>query len=115
MQEETPPASSHVRALRRILLDLTSRISSIQPFLRLTPYGHSAICLVNSLYGVYRNAEEGFVERYFEMLAAGGTKHHSELLAPFGLDASEPGFWKVGLSVIEGLIGELEAMEAAGS
>jgi len=72
-------------------------------------------CLVNSLYGVYRNAEEGFVERYFEMLAAGGTKHHSELLAPFGLDASEPGFWKVGLSVIEGLIGELEAMEAAGS
>ncbi|WP_349367689.1 M3 family oligoendopeptidase [Salinarimonas sp.] len=68
-------------------------------------------CLVNSLYGVYRNAEEGFVERYFEMLAAGGTKHHSELLAPFGLDASEPDFWKVGLSVIEGLISELEAME----
>ena len=47
-------------------------------------------CLVNSLYAVYQNAERGFQEKYFEMLRAGGTKHHSELLAPFGLDASDP-------------------------
>jgi oligoendopeptidase F len=68
-------------------------------------------CLVNSLYAVYENAEAGFAERYLDMLAAGGTKHHAELLEPFGLDAREPAFWDGGLSVIEGLIEELEAME----
>ncbi|SOE16351.1 oligoendopeptidase F [Hoeflea halophila] len=69
-------------------------------------------CLVNSLYSVYENTPEGFRDRYFDMLKAGGTKHHSELLAPFGLDASDPGFWNQGLSMIEGLIDELEAMES---
>ncbi|MBV9394736.1 MAG: M3 family oligoendopeptidase [Methylobacteriaceae bacterium] len=70
-------------------------------------------CLVNSLYGVYRKASEGFAERYLEMLSAGGTKHHSELLAPCGLDARDPAFWQIGLGMIEGLIAELEAMEEA--
>ncbi len=69
-------------------------------------------CLVNSLYAVYQEAERGFQAKYFDMLRAGGTKHHSKLLAPFGLDATDPGFWKKGLSVIDGMIGELEAMEA---
>ncbi|MFV0279288.1 MAG: M3 family oligoendopeptidase [Rhodoblastus sp.] len=69
-------------------------------------------CLVNSLYGVYQRAEQGFVERYFDMLKAGGAKHHSELLAPFGLDATDPAFWNIGLSMIEELIAELEGMEA---
>lgn len=70
-------------------------------------------CLVNSLYAVYQNAEAGFQQKYFDMLKAGGTKHHSELLAPFGLDATDPAFWQKGLSVIEGIIDELEAMDAA--
>jgi oligoendopeptidase F len=69
-------------------------------------------CLVNSLYAVYQNAETGFQDKYFEMLKAGGTKHHSELLKPFGLDASDPAFWSKGLSMIEGLIDELEALDA---
>ena len=68
-------------------------------------------CLVNSLYAVYSQASEGFAERYLEMLKAGGTLRHKELLAPFGLDASDPAFWDKGLSVIRGLIDELEAME----
>jgi oligoendopeptidase F len=68
-------------------------------------------CLVNSLYAVYENAAQGFAERYLAMLAAGGTKHHSELLKPFGLDARDPGFWQGGLSLVERMIGELEAME----
>ena len=68
-------------------------------------------CLVNSLYAVYQNAEQGFQEKYFEMLRAGGTRHHSELLAPFGLDATNPAFWQIGLSVISGLIDELEALD----
>jgi oligoendopeptidase F len=65
-------------------------------------------CLVNSLYAVYERAAEGFAERYLDMLAAGGTKHHSELLAPFGLDARDPAFWQGGLGVIERMITELE-------
>lgn len=68
-------------------------------------------CLVNSLYGVYQNSAEGFQERYFALLSAGGTKHHSELLKPFGLDARDPAFWQIGLGMIEGLIAELEGME----
>jgi len=67
-------------------------------------------CLVNSLYAVYEQAPEGFAERYLAMLSAGGTLRHKELLAPFGLDASEPEFWGRGLSVIRSLIDELEAM-----
>jgi oligoendopeptidase F len=71
-------------------------------------------CLVNSLYAVYQNADEGFQDKYFAMLKAGGTKHHSELLAPFGLDAADPAFWSQGLGVISGLIDELETMDRAG-
>jgi oligoendopeptidase F len=67
-------------------------------------------CLVNSLYGVYRRSEKGFVDRYFAMLEAGGTKHHSELLAPFGLDARDPDFWNIGLGMVEDLIDELESL-----
>ena len=68
-------------------------------------------CLVNSLYAVYQQSPDGFQEKYFAMLEAGGSKHHSELLAPFGLDASDPAFWAKGLSVIEGMIDELERLD----
>jgi oligoendopeptidase F len=68
--------------------------------------------LVNALYTVYAEGAEGFEDKYFDMLKAGGSKHHKELLAPFGLDASDPKFWDKGLSMISGLIDELEAMEA---
>jgi oligoendopeptidase F len=67
-------------------------------------------CLVNSLYGVYESAGEGFAERYLAMLAAGGSKSYDELLKPFGLDAKDSAFWSIGLSVIARMIDELEAM-----
>lgn len=70
-------------------------------------------CLVNSLYGLYQDAHPGFVEKYFDMLKAGGTKHHSEILEPFGLDARDPAFWARGLAVIEGMIDQLEEMDRA--
>jgi len=70
-------------------------------------------CLVNSLYALYEEGAPGFQAKYLDMLKAGGSKHHKELLAPFGLDAGDPGFWQKGLGVIERLIDELEAMEAA--
>ena len=68
--------------------------------------------LVNALYAAYQSGLPGFEEKYFDMLKAGGSKHHKELLAPFGLDASDPKFWDQGLSMIAGFIDELEAMEA---
>jgi oligoendopeptidase F len=68
-------------------------------------------CLVNSLYSVYENSTAGFADRYLAMLAAGGTKHYSELLAPFGLDARDPAFWQRGLGVIARLIDELEHLD----
>ena len=68
-------------------------------------------CLVNSLYAVYEDAHQGFAERYLALLRAGGTLRHRELLAPFGLDASDPFFWAKGLSVVSGFIDELEKLD----
>ena len=67
--------------------------------------------LVNALYAAYADGLPGFEEKYFAMLRAGGSMHHKELLAPFGLDASDPKFWDKGLNMIAGFIDELEAME----
>jgi oligoendopeptidase F len=71
--------------------------------------------LVNALYAVYREGDPGFADKYFAMLEAGGSKHHRELLAPFGLDASEPAFWDKGLGLIAAMIDELEAMDRSGA
>ncbi len=68
--------------------------------------------LVNALYAVYAEGAPGFQAKYFDLLKAGGSKHHKELLAPFGLDATDPKFWDRGLNMIAGFIDELEAMEA---
>ena len=65
-------------------------------------------CLVNALYSVFQNGHPGFQAKYLDMLRAGGTKRHKELLAPFGLDASDPAFWTKGLDVVSGFIDELE-------
>ena len=67
--------------------------------------------LVNALFAVYKNNPVGFEDKYFEMLKAGGSMHHKDLLSPFGLDASDPKFWDQGLSMISNMIDELEAME----
>lgn len=67
-------------------------------------------CLVNSLYAVYEDAHEGFAARYLDLLRAGGTLRHKELLAPFGLDAADPEFWSKGLGVIARFIDELETL-----
>ena len=67
-----------------------------------------ADCIVNALYGVYQEKPQGFADKYVDLLAAGGTKKHREILAPFGLDASRPAFWGKGLGVIEGFIDQLE-------
>ena len=65
-------------------------------------------CLVNSLYAAYQSGQKDFEKKYLDMLSAGGVKRHKELLAPFGLDASDPAFWDKGLGVIPGFVDELE-------
>ena len=67
---------------------------------------------MNALYGVFRSGHPGFREKYVAMLRAGGTRRHRELLEPFGLDATDPAFWRRGLDVIAGYIDELEAEQA---
>ena len=67
-------------------------------------------CLVNSLYAAYQARPDGFQAKYLDMLRAGGVKRHKELLAPFGLDASDPAFWDRGLGVISGFVDELEKL-----
>jgi oligoendopeptidase F len=66
-------------------------------------------CLVNALFAEFQAGHPGFQAKYKAMLTAGGTKVHRDLLAPFGLDAADPGFWRRGLDIISGFIDELEA------
>ena len=66
-------------------------------------------CLVNSLYSIYEKDEiPNFQDKYFEMLKAGGSLHHKELLKPFNLDITKEDFWQKGLNVLIKLIDELE-------
>jgi len=65
-------------------------------------------CLVNSLYDVFQGGHKGFQQKYLDMLSSGGTRRHNELLAPFGLDASDPKFWDRGLSMVSSFVDELE-------
>ncbi|MBL0849346.1 MAG: M3 family oligoendopeptidase [Candidatus Liberibacter ctenarytainae] len=68
-------------------------------------------CLVNSLYGIYKSgAVEQFQEKYLNILRAGSSKHHSELLRPFGINLSDPHFWSQGLQIVEKMIDEIEQM-----
>jgi oligoendopeptidase F len=67
-------------------------------------------CLVNSLYAAYQSGQPDFQAKYLDMLRSGGVKRHKELLAPFGLDASDPAFWDKGLGVIAGFVDELEKL-----
>ncbi len=69
-------------------------------------------CLVNALYRVYEGGHPGFVEKYLDLRAAGGTRRHREALAPFGLDAAGPAFWRQGLDVIADFIETLETLPA---
>ena len=45
------------------------------------------------------------------MIKAGGSQHHTELLKPFGLNASDPKFWELGLNLISDMIDELESLD----
>ncbi len=67
--------------------------------------------LVNALYSVYKTGDRNFKQKYLNMLAAGGSKHHTDLLKPFNLNAADPKFWLKGLSLLSSMIDELEQLE----
>ncbi|MFM7703054.1 MAG: M3 family metallopeptidase, partial [Alphaproteobacteria bacterium] len=68
-------------------------------------------CLVNSLYGIYQqNKITDFDKKYLQMLEFGGSKHHKEMLKPFGLDISKADFWQSGLNVIIDYIHQLDEL-----
>lgn len=70
-------------------------------------------CLVNALYDAYDKTSDkkDFAEKYTALLAAGGSKTHEELFAPFGFDLKDAGFWRKGLGVIERYVDELIALD----
>ncbi len=69
-------------------------------------------CLVNALHALHRQGMAGFEDKFLAMLEAGGSKHHRELLQPFGLDATRKEFWAGGLESISDMIDELETLPA---
>jgi len=73
-------------------------------------------CLVNALWQSFQKASAAgtageFVDKYKYMLRAGGTERFDVALGRFGLDASKPEFWSMGLDMISGMIDELEGLD----
>ncbi len=66
--------------------------------------------LVLSLYAMYQKGEDGFVSRYLDLLRAGGSATPYEMLAPFGIDLRDPGFWDQGLGFIDGMVEDVERL-----
>jgi oligoendopeptidase F len=69
--------------------------------------------LVLALYARYREAREGFADRYLALLAAGGSDWPEALVKPLGVDLADPGFWSRGLAMIEELVRQAEEMAVA--
>jgi len=64
--------------------------------------------LVLALYGIYRREGSSFVDKYLDLLAAGGSNSPYTLLQPFGIDLDSPEFWQTGLGVIEEMVTKVE-------
>mgnify|MGYP003962425181 CR=1 FL=1 len=88
--------------LYSLLIDLPVALRSFELL------AHFVQVILLKLHAVFQDGHPGFQAKYLDMLSQGGAMHHKELLAPFGLDASDPWFWKKGLGVVSGFIDELE-------
>lgn len=66
--------------------------------------------LVRALMEKRREDPKGFAPLYEELLAAGGTKTYVEALKPFGLDPRQKSFWAAGVSQLERLVDEFDAL-----
>ncbi len=66
--------------------------------------------LVLALYARYQQAPDGFADTYIAMLTAGGSDWPHEIVKPLGVDLTDPGFWANGLSILETMVSEAEAL-----
>lgn len=66
--------------------------------------------LVLALYNLYRRQGQTFVAGYIELLSKGGSVTPAELLAPLGVDITQPGFWQNGLDQIGQYVTQAEEL-----
>ena len=64
--------------------------------------------LVMALYARYRQEGPSFAPRYLAALAEGGSDWPDKILAPLGVDLTDPGFWKLGLGEVEAMVARAE-------
>jgi oligoendopeptidase F len=68
------------------------------------------LLLALAVYGRYQEQGDSFVPAYLELLRAGGSRSPEELGQIVGVDLADPGFWDLGLDLVER---KLDAAEAA--
>jgi oligoendopeptidase F len=68
--------------------------------------------LVLALVQKYRREGAAFVPKYLELLASGGSAAPHVLLARLGVDVNNPGFWELGLRLLDDMVGEAEGLAA---
>ncbi len=66
--------------------------------------------LVLALYEEYTRQQNGFAEKYLEMLRTGGADWPENIVAKVGLDITQPNFWNKGLAAIEKMIEQAETL-----
>jgi oligoendopeptidase F len=66
--------------------------------------------LVLALVQKYKQEGESFVPRYLELLSRGGSDAPHKLLAPLGVDVTDPGFWELGLRLLGDMVSEAETL-----
>jgi len=64
--------------------------------------------LVLALFAIYRQQGDGFAPRYLEVLRAGGSDWPEKVLAPLGVDLTDPGFWQRGLDELDAMVTQAE-------
>ncbi len=69
--------------------------------------------LVLSLYAQYRREGEPFVERYFNLLSAGGSRRPAEILGEIGVDIEDRAFWQGGMELIREMVTEARQLAQA--
>jgi oligoendopeptidase F len=66
--------------------------------------------LVLALFARYRREGDDFALRYLDVLKAGGSDWPEKILAPMGVDLTDPNFWQEGLGEIEAMVSRLETL-----
>jgi len=69
--------------------------------------------LALSVYHRYLERGPEFVDDNLEFLAAGGSTRPDELVKRIGMDITDPGFWDAGLTILDGMVTEVERLAAA--